>query len=78
MMKGTKEKFLFINQIFDDYQLLLAAFYHLTYQYDSKDFNICNYKQIIVPICTLLKPVLQLCHGLFYIFIRPIFLFISL
>ena len=25
-------------------KLLLAAFYHLTYQHDSKDFNICNYK----------------------------------
>ena len=24
-------------------KLLLAAFYHLTYQHDSKDFNICNY-----------------------------------
>ena len=28
----------FINK-----KLLLAAFYHLTYQHDSKDFNICNY-----------------------------------
>ena len=26
-------------------KLLLAAFYHLTYQHDSKDFNICNYKK---------------------------------
>ena len=26
-------------------KLLLAAFYQLTYQHDSKDFNICNYKQ---------------------------------
>ena len=25
-------------------KLLLAAFYHLTYQHDSKDFNICNYE----------------------------------
>ena len=26
-------------------KLLPAAFYHLTYQHDSKDFNICNYKK---------------------------------
>ena len=26
-------------------KLFLVAFYHLTYQHDSKDFNICNYKQ---------------------------------
>ena len=25
----------------------LAAFYHLTYQHESKDFNICNYKPIV-------------------------------
>ena len=29
-------------------KLLLAAFYHLTYQHDSKDFNICNYKLFCV------------------------------
>ena len=28
-------------------KLLLAAFYQLTYQYDSKDFNICNYTPFI-------------------------------
>ena len=30
--------------------LFLAAFYQLTYQHDSKDFNICNYKTIYVYI----------------------------
>ena len=29
-------------------KLLLAAFYHLTYQHDSKDFNICNYNTIYI------------------------------
>ena len=29
-------------------KLLLAAFYHLTYQHDSKDFNIRNYKLLTV------------------------------
>ena len=28
-------------------KLLLAAFYHLTYQHDSMDFNICNYKRVL-------------------------------
>ena len=31
-------------------KLLLAAFYHLTYQHDSKDFNICNYKDDSVTV----------------------------
>ena len=30
-------------------KLLLAAFYHSTYQHDSKDFNICNY----IPVTAL-------------------------
>ena len=39
-------------------KLLLAAFYHLTYQHDdSKDFNICNYR----AQCTLLMYVF--IHG---------------
>ena len=35
------------SDIFDENLVntkLLAAFYQLTYQHDSKDFNICNYK----------------------------------
>ena len=31
-------------------KLLLAAFYHLTYQHHSKDFNICNYISINAPV----------------------------
>ena len=31
-------------------KLLLAAFYQLTYQHDSKDFNICNYIYIYIYI----------------------------
>ena len=29
-------------------KILLTAFYQLTYQHDSKDFNICNYKHLYV------------------------------
>ena len=29
-------------------QLLLAAFYQLTYQHDCKDFNICNYISLVI------------------------------
>ena len=63
LIKGSKEKFFLLNQIFDEnirrllqgksfssknaIKLLLAAFYQLTYQHDSKDFNICNYKRKI-------------------------------
>ena len=59
LIKVSKEKFL-INFLFIYYfiyyHLLLvfillsfytiAAFYQWTYQNDSKDFNICNYKSI--------------------------------
>ena len=31
-------------------KLLLAAFYHLTYQHDSKDYNICNYETKVIGL----------------------------
>ena len=64
MIKGCKEKFFYfiggVLLLLVNKKLLLAAFYHLTYQHDSKDFNICNYKQlgihyrpaVIVPALT--------------------------
>ena len=36
-------------------KLLLAAFYHSTYQHDSKDFNICNYNLNFLPCYLQLK-----------------------
>ena len=35
---------IFVENLVNE-KLLLAAFYHLTYQHDSKDFNICNNKK---------------------------------
>ena len=45
---------IFVKNLFNK-KLLLAAFHQLTYQHDSKDFNICNYKIIQIafrwPCC---------------------------
>ena len=39
-----KRAMIFSSKIWFNKKLLLVAFYQLTYQHDSKDFNICNYK----------------------------------
>ena len=48
MIEGCKE------ELKKKKKLLLAAFYHLTYKHDSKDFNICNYKLSLIVIKAIL------------------------
>ena len=53
-----------MSKIWFNKKLLLAAFYQLTYQHDSKDFNICNYLPVSGVLIKTVPPAVGVRSGI--------------